>query len=179
MKGGTLMGLTSENTLREVQKLFDMFFQGNALFDRMVYVLDIKFNQTKFQDFMHHGISHRLPLDADKIQEFGSLRGDLFYRGALTEESKDYASVSAALHDGALFFADVERQCGKVISTAIENGDLMYEDFTRDFEIRVVAPYIKQMIVLYNAALDYERENSIAKFNDNFESFLLNEFAGE
>lgn len=172
------MGLTSENTLREVQKLFDLFFQGNALFDRIVYVLDIKFNQHKFQDFMHHTISHRLPLDADKIQEFGSLRGDLFYRGALTEERDDYTSVSAALHAGALFFADVEKQCGVAIQTAIDNGDLMYEDFIRDFEVHVVAPYIKQLIVLYTAASDYERENSIAKFNDNFDSFVLAEFAG-
>lgn len=172
------MGLTTENTLREVQKLFDMFFQGNALFDRMVYVLDIKFNQHKFQDFMHHNISHRLPLDADKIQEFGSLRGDLFYRGALTEEIDDYSSVSAALHAGAMFFAEVEKQCGVVIQTAIDNGDLMYEDFIRDFEIHTVAPYIKQLIVLYTAASDYERENSIAKFNDNFHSFVLAEFEG-
>jgi hypothetical protein len=172
------MGLTSDNTLREVQKLFDMFFQGNALFDRLVYLLDIKFNMPKFQSFMHHAISHRLPLDADKIQEFGSLRGDLFYRGALTEASEDYASVSAAIHAGAIFFAEVEKQCGIVIRTAIENGDLMYEDFIRDFEIHTVAPYIKQMVVLYTAALDYERENSIAKFNGDFSDFVIPEFAG-
>lgn len=172
------MGLTSENTLREAQRLFDMFFQGNALFDRIVYVLDIKFNLPKFQDFMHHGISHRLPLDADEIQDFGSLRGDLFYRGALNEESEDYSSVSAALHAGAMFFAEVEKQCAVVIQTAIENGDLMYEDFIRDFEIRTVAPYVKQFIVLYNAALEYEREGTIAKFNDDYATFVIAKFKG-
>lgn len=170
------MGLTSTNTLTEIQKLFDMFFQGNAFFDRLVYVFDIKFNMPKFQDFLHHGISHKLPLDADALQEFGSLRGDLFYRGALTEEQKDYSSVSAALHDAVIFFAELEKQCGVAIHTAIDNGDLMYEDFLRDFEIKVIAPYEKQMIVLYTAAVDYERENAIVKFNNDFGAYILPQF---
>ena len=84
------MGLTSEKSLVEIQRLFDMCFLGNAIFDRQVYILDIRQNMPKFSEWFHENIAHQLPLWADTIQTFGSLRGDLFYRGAIEKQDKDY-----------------------------------------------------------------------------------------
>ena len=59
------MGFTSKNTLEKVQLLFDKMFDINSLLDRQVYLLDTKWNLQKYQDYVHHKISHKFPLYAD------------------------------------------------------------------------------------------------------------------
>lgn len=175
MKEENNMGMTSKNTLQEVQKLFDMFFDANSHIDRIVYLLDIKFNQPKFQDYVHHKLAHLMPVLADDIQGFGSLRGDLFYRGAIDRQDKDFARVSDAMYDIAMVMGEIENQCVVSIKTAIANNDLMYEDYLRSFEVEKVAPIIKQIAVFYTAIKEYENANAIYKWNNDFESYIISE----
>jgi hypothetical protein len=170
------MGLTSEKTLQKVQSLFDEFFNLNSLLDRHVYLLDNKWNLPKYQDYVHHSISHAMPLLADLVQDFGSLRGDLFHRGMVPAHNEDYNSVSEMTQSYVMELAEVEKLCADCIYTAIENKDLMYEDFIRDFEINKVAPLIKQAVVFYNAIKSYEQENSIAKWNKDFTTYIIPQF---
>lgn len=169
------MGLTSEKTLRHIQTLFDMFFQMNAKMDRQVYVLDIKFNCPKLQEFWHK-VSHQFPLLADKVQDFGSLRGDLFYRGALNTEDKDYSKISDLFYDFVIYISEIEKWCDKCIDIAIENNDKMYEDFLRDFGINTLAVYSKQAIVLYKMAIEYEKNGAEYKINKDYKDWLIGAF---
>lgn len=167
------MGLTSESTLYKVQTLFDKLFSINSLLDRHVYLLDIKWNMPKYQDYLHHKVSHRFPLLADRIQEFGSIRGDLFYRGIVPEHKEEYDSVSDLTKSYVMELAEVEKLCSECIYTAIDNKDLMYEDFIREFEIEVIAPMEKQAVVFYDAIKEYEKAGDIRKWNKDYTAFIL------
>lgn len=167
------MGLTSDKTLEKVQLLFDKLFSVNSLLDRHVYLLDIEWNLPKYQDYLHHKISHKFPLLADQIQSFGSLRGDLFYRGIVPEHKENFDSVAKLTESYVLALAEVEKLCGDCISVAIENKDLMYEDFIREFQVEEVAPMVKQAVVFYQAISEYEKANDIRKWNKDYESFIL------
>ena len=169
------MGLTSEIALNEIQKLFDMCFHLNAKLDRQVYVLDIKFNCPKLQGYWHN-ISHKFPVIADSIQEFGSLRGELFYRGETPIENKNYDRISDIFYDFAMDMADMEKQCNLAIDKCIETNNKFYEDFLRDFGFKTLAPYTKQATVFYKMAKDYENSGSQYKINRDFPSFVINEF---
>lgn len=167
------MGLTSEITLESVQKLFDKFFDLNSLLDRQVYLLDIKWNLSKYQDYVHHHIAHKMPELADDIQFFGSLRGDLFYRGKVDEHREDYTSVHELTEKYVMALSEVEELCKESIKIASENGDIFYEDYLRDFSFNKVVPLMKQAIVFYNAIRSYENNGDLIKWNDDFESFII------
>lgn len=167
------MGLTSEKTLAVVQRLFDKFFDLNALLDRHVYLLDIKWNLLKYQDYVHHEISHKMPLLADEVQNFGSLRGDLFYRGSIAEHKEDYSTVTELTQAYVIALAELEKICGMAIKTAWENEDMLYEDFLRDFEVRIIAKLIKQAAVFFDAIKVYEIEGNLYKWNKDFTSYII------
>lgn len=173
------MGLTSEKTLEKVQALFDKMFDINSLLDRQVYLLDIKWNMPKYQNFVHHKISHQFPLFADKIQEFGSLRGDLFFRGIVPSHREDYDTVSELTSAFVMELAEVEKICADCIYTAIENKDLMYEDFIRSFQVDIIAPMVKQSVVFYNAIRAYEDNGDIRKWNKDFDDWIIPKFEEE
>lgn len=173
------MGLTNENTLIEVNKLFDLCFEANSLCDRIVYVSSIKFNMVKFADWFHHSIAHKFPLLADEIEEYGELRGDLFYRGMIPEQKQDYAKISDAMQAFALKVAELEKQCIKALHIAADNGDEGYEDVLRDFNITNISPMLKQATVFYNMAKDYESAGDAYKINKDFKAFIIPKFGGE
>lgn len=173
------MGLTSEKSLVEIQRLFDMCFTGNSMCDRQVYLLDIKFNMPKFSEWFHENIAHQTPLWADLIQSFGSLRGDLFYRGAIEKQDKEYQKPSEAMYDFVMFMAEMEKQCNVAINACIKNDDKAYEDMLRDFGLKVLSPYTKQATVFYRAIKDYENANSIYKWNKDFDDFIIFELGGD
>lgn len=168
-------GLTSTETLSEVQKLFDKWFDLNSLLDRQVYLIDIKFNMVSFQNFWHECISHLAPLLADKLQEFGSMRNDTFYRGIVPEHKEQYDSLLSAIEDYVMYISEIENMCKNIILTAIDKGDLMYEDFVRDYEIKYVAPLMKQGIIFYNAIKQYIELKDINKWNKDYSSFIIPE----
>lgn len=170
-----MIGLTHEKTLECIQTLFDKFFDINALLDRQVYLLDIKWNLPSYQDYVHHDIAHLMPELADKIQFFGSLRGDLFHRGAILAHAEDYNSVSELTERYVLELANLEELCKKCINVASENSDILYEDFLRDFAFNNLAKLEKQAIVFYNAIKVYESNNDLVKWNKDFKSFIIND----
>jgi len=172
------MGLTSKQTLEAVQKVFDKFFDLNALLDRDVYLLDIKWNMPNFQRYIHEEHSHIMPLLADKIQEFGSLRGDLFYRSEVPAHQEEYERVSEMFKAYAFELSGLEEMCGDAIKVAIENNDLMYEDFLRSFEVEEIAKFTKQVAVFYEAIKSYEEANQIFKFNKDYDAWIIDEFKG-
>lgn len=173
------MGLTSEKTLDRIQALFDKMFDINSLLDRQVYLLDINWNMPKYSNFLHHKISHEFPLYADKIQEFGSLRGDLFFRGVVPAHRENYDSVASLTEDFVMAVADAEKLCQECIYSAIDNKDLMYEDFIRSFQVDVIAPMVKQSVVFYNAIKEYEKNNDIRKWNKDFDDWIIPHFEEE
>lgn len=172
------MGLTSKPTLEATQKVFDKFFDLNSLLDRDVYLLDIKFNMPRFQKYIHEEHSHQMPLLADKIQEFGSLRGDLFFRSEVPAHTEEYSSVSEMFKAYVFELSNLEDMCAEAINLAIENKDLMYEDFLRSFEVEQIAKFMKQVTVFYQAIKDYENANQIFKFNKDFEAWIIEGFKG-
>lgn len=172
------MGLTSKPTLEAVQKVFDKFFDLNSILDRDVYLLDIKFNMPKFQKYIHEEHSHKMPLLADMIQEFGSLRGDLFYRSEVPAHFEEYVKVSDMFKKYVFELSNLEDMCAEAINIAIENKDFMYEDFMRSFEVEQLAKFTKQVAVFYQAIKDYESANQIFRFNKDYESWIIDEFKG-
>ena len=168
------MGLTKAETLAKIQLLFDKFFDANSLLDRQVYSLDIIWNMPNYQNYVHENISHLMPLLADEIQTFGSLRGDLFYRGIVPEHKENYDTVTALTENYVAELVDIESLCSQCILTAVKNGDLMYEDFLRDFQINKIAKLTKQATVFYNAIRSYETTGNIFKWENVFRSYIIN-----
>lgn len=168
------MGFTSEKTLASVQILFDKFFDINALLDRQVYLLDIKWNLPKYQDYLHHNVAHLMPLLADDLQSFGSLRGDLFYRGKIDEHSENYENVSKLTERFVMELSAIEDLCKNAIKVASENGDIFYEDYLRDFSFNEIVPLMKQAIVFYNGITAYEAKGDLERWNKDFTSFIIN-----
>ena len=47
------------------------------------------------------------------------------------------------------------------------------KDFLRDFEIKHIAPLIKQASIFYEAIKKYELANNLHLWNENFESYII------
>ena len=175
------MGMTSERSLSEVQKLFDMCFDANALTDRVVYVLSIRYNMVKFADWLHHKVAHYFTGDslADGIEAFGEKRGDLFYRGEIKTHKEDYDKPEDALKAVAVAIGIIESQCKIAIRVCSETNDLSYEDYLRTVNVGAITPLLKQITVLYNQIVAYADTHDTHKFNKDFEAWLLPEFGGD
>jgi hypothetical protein len=164
--------MTKQGTLIEVQKLFDMYFQANSLLDSVVYSIDIDFNMPKFSDFIHLQISHIMPLLADKINDFGRLRGDKFNRGALEQNLSNYESVNACMLKVFEYFVEIERQIDTAINISIRENMKMWEDFLRGFQVSEQSKYTHQIEVFYKAITLYENESILCSFNKDFKSYI-------
>lgn len=167
------MGLSKETTKLEAEKLFNMYFQMNSKLDTIVYCLQNDFNLTRFADFVHHSLSHLMPLWADNIQEFADLRGDKFHRSALQASVGDYNSPIECMKDAYEYCLELERQLNIGIKTAIQNDDLMYEDFLRDFNFSKQAQLTHQIYKFKVALEDYDEDNIVALFNKDFDSYII------
>lgn len=174
------MGLTSEQSLIEIQKLFDMCFDKNSMFDRIVYVTKIKFNLIKFGDWFHQNIAHLVTGDnfADGIEAYGELSGDLFHRGAIPEHSENYSSVTSEMEAFVMSAVEIREQCVKALKTCIANNDEHYEDFLRDFNVRNISLLIKQATVFYEAVKQYEDNGDLRKWNKDFKSYIIEQYLG-
>lgn len=175
------MGLTSEKSLIEVNKLYNLCFEANALCDRISYVLSIKYNMIDFGDWFHHNIAHRFVGDlfADKIEAYGELRGDLFYRGMIPEQSQDWVTVSLAMKDFVMKTAEIEKQCIFALHTCADNQDEGFEDFLRDLNINSISPMIKQSTVFYEAIKSYESANDVHKWNKDYKAWVIPQLKGD
>ena len=180
MKGVMRMGLTHENALKEILKLYNNCFDANSLCDRISYVISVEKNLIKFGNWFHHTIAHAFTGDgfADGIEAFGELRGDVFFRDALPKHSENYAKISDALYAATMKCGELEAQCVKAIHACIDTGNESFEDFLRDVNVKQIAPMMHQLVVMYQAVKEYEDEGSIAKWNKDFESYIIPEFKG-
>lgn len=164
--------MTKNSTLQEVQKLFDMYFQANSMLDNIVYALDIDFNMSKFADFIHIQISHKMPLLADEINDFGRLRGDRFFRGALVANDRQYISALEALGDIRNYFIQIEEQLNHTIDVAINDGMKMWEDFLRTFQVDEQAKYTHQIRKFISGLSDYAEDGIVASFARDFVAYI-------
>lgn len=170
------MGLTNEKALIEINKLSDLCFEANAMADRMTYILDIKFNCPKLSEWLHKKVAHLFPKWVDKIQEYGSLRGDLFYRGMIPEQKQDYVNISTMFETLTMQVVEIERQCVKAIHISAETGAEGYEDWLRTFSVENISMLIKQATILYTMAKEYEKSGNTYKINKDFDDWLLPAF---
>ena len=115
------MGLTHDNALKEILKLYNDCFDANSLCDRISYVISVEKNLIKFGNWFHHTIAHAFTGDgfADGIEAFGELRGDVFFRDALPKHSENYAKISDALYAATMKCVELESQCVKAIHLKI------------------------------------------------------------
>ena len=175
------MGMTSERALNEVQKLFDMCFDCNSLADRASYVLSLRYNMVSFGDWVHHHIAHYFVGDslADGIQAFGDKRGDLFYRGEVSEHKEEYEKAEDVLKALSIAVGNLEAQCKKAIRICAETDDLAYEDYLREVNKGAIAPLLKQVTVFYNQMVAYADTRDTHKFNKDFNAWIIPEFGGD
>lgn len=168
------MGLTSENSLKEVIKLYNMCFDANALCDRIAYIISIPYNQIKFGQWFHHNIAHYFTGDdmADGIEGFGELRADLFYRDAIPKHNETYSSLSDAMEYLAMYLGKMQEQCVLALKTCASNGDESYEDFLRDLNKGPITQLIKQITVFYQAIKQYEDTQDLHKWNKDFKAWV-------
>jgi ferritin len=164
--------MTKQGTLIEVQKLFDMYFQANSLLDSVVYSIDIDFNMPQFADFIHLQISHIMPLLADKLNDFGRLRGDKFNRGALEPNVSNYTSPYMCMYIVTEYFTKIEEQIDTAINMAIRDNMKMWEDFLRGFQVSEQSKYTHQINVFGKAIKSYEDDNILSSFNKDFKSYI-------
>lgn len=175
------MGLTNNRALVEIQKLYDQCFDCNALADRAVYVLSIRYNMVKFADWLHHKVAHYFTGDAlaDGIEAFGEKRGDLFYRGEIGRHAEEYDKPEEALHALTLAVATLENQCRIAIRVCAETNELSFEDYLRGVNQNAIAPLLKQLTVLYNQMVAYADTRDTHKFNKDYSAWLIPEFGGD
>ena len=165
-------GLTNLKTVECIQDLVDLLFHGNAILDNVAYATDTYLNTPKLSAFIHHSISHILPLLADDITDYGKQNNDVFHRGAIPEESKEFTDIIDCLQDMYNLFLDIRKQVKLCIKTAIANDDTDFEDFLRDFNYNKLSIYIKQSKTLLEGAKQYKLDNNLADFNDDFEDYI-------
>jgi hypothetical protein len=169
-----VQGLTSEATLKEVQKIVDMSFSGNSVIDNIVYQLATSLNTPDFYEYMHQVISHSLPIKfADAITDFMILRNDRIYRGALEESNKSYNNIIECLEDTFKIFDDISKQLSVAIDASIDNDDKPVEDFLRSFYVSIATLYWKQLKMLLEAAKRYDADGILSSFNKDFKSYLI------
>jgi hypothetical protein len=149
-----------------------MYFQANSLLDSVVYSIDIDFNMPKFSDFIHLQISHIMPLLADKINDFGRLRGDKFNRGALEQNLSNYESAYVCILKVSEYFARIEEQIDTAINISIRENMKMWEDFLRGFQVSEQSRYTHQIEVFCNAIASYENDNILCSFNKDFKAYI-------
>lgn len=170
-----MAGLTSEETLTEVQKLIDMMFQGNAILDNVVYQMNVSpLNTPKLYEFTHFTLSHSLPsVFADAVSDFMMERNDRIYRGKIEGSNKIYSNIIKCFEDIVDVFEGINNQLSICIDSAIDNNDKPVEDFLRSFLVNVGTPYWKQAKVLLDAINQYDENGILASFNKDYESYLI------
>lgn len=166
-------GLTNPKTLEQIQKLVDSLFQGNSLHDNIVYAMATYLNMPSFYLFMHYSISHSFPELADEITDFGILRNDVFIRGQLETNNKEYNNIVECLQDSYNCFIDIQKQVENCIDNAIETKDKAYEDFLRDFNFNKISLYVKQIKNLLEGSKSYASSGILPLFNNQFDSFII------
>ena len=180
MKDGKLItnGLTNREVLKEIIELYNMGFDFNALCDRAAYVLSVSMNYPNLGDFVHHQFAHKIVGDdfADKIEYYGELRHDLFYRGAIPLHSEDYNSVSDLFDKLTLAVSDIQNKCVKVIKEAAKYDELGYEDLLREINKDYLTLLLKQCLMLQEASKKYDRDNKGYKFEKDFKAYLIKPF---
>jgi len=166
-------GLTNPQTLEQIQKLVDDFFQANSLHDNIVYSLATYLNAQKFYSYFHYQISHVFPQLADEITDFGLKRGDVFTRGALTSNNKEYANIIGCLQDSNDCMIELQTQLEICIDSAIATRSKAFEDFLRAFNTDRMSAYRNQISLLLDGAKQFEDEGILSLFNSNFEDFVV------
>ena len=108
----------SKETLDKIIELYNIGFNFNAKCDRLSYVLSVSMNYPSLGNFVHKQFAHRIVGDdfADKIEEYGELRHDLFYRDALPVHVESFDSISQLFEDLVLEVADIQNRCEVVPS---------------------------------------------------------------
>lgn len=167
-------GLTNKESLAEIQKLFDMCFQANAKMDRIVYVLDLVFNLTKFQEYVHENIAHLFPSLADDIERFGRNCGDLFEREGANDT---YERASDTMKEFVTIMAELSLQTDKAIEACAKNKD-NYEDFLRDFRKNKIIPLLRQANVFYKAISCFDNNENLCKWNSEFDDYIVDKNGG-
>lgn len=170
--------LTDKKTLEEIIKLYNLCFDANSLADRIAYYISVTRNYTKFGDWFHHNISHFFTGEnlADGIEAFGELRNDLFYRDALPRHDENYNSISEAMKKITMAVTDIQNQCVQALHSAADNGSESYEDFLRTLNVEQISPLLKQCILLYDMADEYEFASDSRKINIDYEGWVLDKF---
>ena len=159
-------GLTDKKALVEIIKLYNMGFEFNSKCDRAAYVLSVSMNYPNLGDFVHHQFAHKITGDdfADKIEHFGELRHDLFYRDALEAHYENYESISDLFYKLTIDVGNIQNQCINAIKIAAETNDFGYEDLLREINKDFLAPLLKQCLMLQEASKKYDRDNKGYKF---------------
>lgn len=171
-------GLTEKEVLQEIIKLYNMGFDFNAKCDRAAYILSVSMNYPSLGDFIHHGFAHRITGDdfSDKIEAYGELRHDLFYRDKIEVHAESYESLSELFEQLTYYVVDIQKQCEKTILLAAEKQELGYEDLLREINKDFITYLLKQCMVLWDAAKKYDRDNKGYKFEIDFENYILDYF---
>lgn len=174
-------GLTNKIALTEIVKLYNMGFDFNSKCDRASYVLSVSMNYPNLGEFVHHQLAHRITGDefSDKIEYYGELRHDLFYRDALEAHYENYNSVSDLFEELTLSASNIQNQCIKTIKIAAETNDFGYEDLLREINKDFLTPLLKQCMMLQEASKKYDRDNKGYKFEKDFVVYLIDPFKGE
>lgn len=162
--------LVQPKTKQYVMKSIKKAFQMNALIDRMVYVLQVKFAMVQASDKLHHELAHKYPLLADQLADpLLDFNEDVF-RPSVEEESKDYASIVSVFEELLTETVALNGILRDAREAADEAGDSNIR-VAMDKVIESYQPYIKQAIVLRDKAVLYA--DDIKCFDKDFNLFWL------
>lgn len=172
------MGLTKEKALNSVIALYNECFEANALCDRISYVISVEKNLVRFGSWFHKNIAHAFAGDgfADGIEDFAVKRGDLFYRGEVKRHDEKWELISDAIKDAVMACERIENKCSVAIHDCADEGSEAFEDFLRELNVKSIAPMLHQLIVFQRAIADYESMGCVAKWNNDFDSYIVTEF---
>ena len=168
------MELTKQRTSEEFQKLVDLSFNLNSIFDNIVYGLQKELKMPNFASFIHHTLAHSFPVDfADAIQEFALSRGVRIKRGVVYANDKIYSSAIDAMNDGYNALVQFEQALDTAIEVCIEEGSKPAEDFLRNISADLLPNYIFQMKQFADGLEAYGEDNITSSFNKDFTSYII------
>lgn len=167
------MGLTNNSSLNEIIKFYNKCFDINSLLDRDSYILSVKYNCVDFGEWIHKNLAHYMPELADKVEAFGELRGDLFYRDIVPKHAEEYSNIVEMFEKFVFEVVELEKMCVTALRSCAESGDEAYEDLLREINVKDIAQLVKQSAVFYEAIKSYYNANDIYKWNKDFRAWII------
>lgn len=169
-----MSGLINDKVSKSLNDLVRLCFESNAKVDRIVNLLDCKFNMPKTSNLLHQKLAHAYPvIFADKLTDYGLLRNNDSNYGNIPVIDKNYETIIQMFEDILEIQMNIEEQVKNTIDISDEERDYSTRIFIENFYVDIVVKYTKQALILLKAIKDFDEKDILPLFDSNIENYMI------